>query len=307
MDLNALTLLVEILDAGNLSEAARRLRVSRANVSYHLNQLERSVGAQVVRRNTRRMEPTEIGLRLYEHGRRIQNELQAAQDSVTTLGNTLRGRVRLNVPSGYGQLVMSEWLIAFKLLYPDIVLDVMFENRVDDLLSDEVDFAIRVMPEPPPALVARDLGPVRYVACASKAYAATRPMPTMLEDLLTAPLISAKFLGRQLRLSAYLGEERQQVMLEPTLVSENLLFLRQAILAGIGIGIVPDYVVQQDLAAGDVVTTLDDWRLSIFGTSMYMLYMPNRHHTRAASTFIDFILEQARANRRREQAPAETA
>ena len=69
MDLNALTLLVDILDAGNLSKAAQRLKMSRANVSYRLNQLERSIGLQLVRRTTRRIEPTEIGLRLYEHGR----------------------------------------------------------------------------------------------------------------------------------------------------------------------------------------------------------------------------------------------
>ena len=137
MDMGALTLLVEILDAGNLSEAARRLKVSRANVSYHLNQLERAVGAQLMRRNTRRVEPTEIGLRLYEHGRRIQNELLAAKESVTTLGSSLQGRVRLSVPSGYGQIVMSGWLIEFKRMYPGIVLEVLFENRVDDLLVPE--------------------------------------------------------------------------------------------------------------------------------------------------------------------------
>jgi DNA-binding transcriptional LysR family regulator len=91
-----------------------------------------------------------------------------------------------------------------------------------------------------------------------------------------------------------LGEVRREVILEPTLISENFLFLRQAILAGLGIGLVPDYVVQEDVRRGDVVTTLDDWRLSIFGTQMFMLYMPNRQHTRAIRTFIDFVLERVR-------------
>src|SRR6476620_5795877 len=102
MDLQSLTLLVEILDAGNLSEAARRLKMSRANVSSHLNAFERSVGVQLVRRTTRRIEPTEIGLQLYEHGRKIRDELDAARESVAALGQTLQGRVRLSVPSGYG-------------------------------------------------------------------------------------------------------------------------------------------------------------------------------------------------------------
>lgn len=299
MDLSALALLVEILDAGNLSEAARRLRMSRANVSYHLAQLERSVGAQLVRRTTRRAEATEIGLRLYAHGRRIQNELLAARESVSSLGDELRGQVRLSVPSGYGQLVMSDWLLDFKRRYPGIVLNVMFENRVDDLLRDEVDFAIRVMPEPPAALVARELGVVRYVACASRAYAAAHALPMQLADLAGAPVITASVVGKQLRVSAYAEGEREELLLEPTLISENFVFLRQAILAGLGIGLVPDYVVQPDIASGEVVTALDALQLSIFGTRMFMLYMPNRHHTRAASTFIDFILERAKEEGRR--------
>jgi DNA-binding transcriptional LysR family regulator len=294
MDLQSLTLLVEILDAGNLSAAARRLKMSRANVSYHLNQLERSVGAQLVRRTTRRAEPTEIGLRLYQHGLNIQGELLAAKESISTLGQSLLGRVRLSVPSGYGQLVMSDWLIDFKRQYPGIVLDVLFENRIEDLLRDEVDIAIRVIPEPPLNLVARELGPVRYVACASRGYAQEHGLPTQLDQLHGAPVVTAAVIGRQLRVSAYQGEERREVILEPTLISENFLFLRQAILAGLGIGLVPDYVVQEDVRRGAVVTTLEDWRLSIFGTQMYMLYMPNRQHTRATRTFIDFILERAR-------------
>ena len=207
MDLQSLTLLVEILDAGNLSAAARRLKMSRANVSYHLNQLERSVGAQLVRRTTRRAEPTEIGLRLYQHGLAIQGELLAARESVTTLGQSLQGRVRLSVPSGYGQLVMSGWLIDFKRMYPGIVLDVLFENRIEDLLRDEVDIAIRVVPEPPQNLVARELGPVRYVACASRGYAEAHGLPTQLDQLQGAPVVTSAVIGRQLRVSAYQGEE----------------------------------------------------------------------------------------------------
>jgi DNA-binding transcriptional LysR family regulator len=295
MDLQSLNLLVEILDAGNLSAAARRLKMSRANVSYHLNQLERSVGAQLVRRTTRRAEPTEIGLRLYQHGLAIQGELAAARESVTALGQGLQGRVRLSVPSGYGQLVMAGWLIDFKRLYPGIVLDVVFENRIEDLLRDEVDIAVRVIPEPPQNLVARELGPVRYVACAARGYAEAHGLPNSLDQLHGAPVVTAAVVGRQLRVSAYQGEERREVLLEPTLISENFLFLRQAILAGLGIGLVPDYVVQDDVRRGEVLTTLDDWRLSIFGTRMFMLYMPNRRHTRATQTFIDFILERVRA------------
>ena len=292
MDSQSLTLLVEIIDSGNLSQAARKLKMTRANVSYHLTQLEKSVGVQLVKRTTRRVEPTEIGMRLYEHGRNIHNEMLAAREAITALGQSLQGRVGISVPSGYGQIVMSEWLIEFKRLYPGIVLDVLFENRADNL-RDDVDIIVRVIQEPPLSLVARSMGTVRYLACASREYAQIHGLPKTLHELRASPLITAGVTGRQLRLAAYLGTERHEVMLEPTMISEHFPFLRDGILAGLGVGLVPDYVVQDKLATGEVLSTLDEYRLSIFGTHMYLLYLPNRHQTKAVRTCIDFLLAKA--------------
>ena len=95
LDVSALLLLVDILECGNLSQAARKRRMSRANVSYHLNQLEQAVGLQLVRRTTRRIDPTEAGLKLYRHGRVIRDELHAAQESLASLGADCRFRQRL--------------------------------------------------------------------------------------------------------------------------------------------------------------------------------------------------------------------
>lgn len=292
MDTNALSLLVEIVDTGNLSQAARKLKMTRANVSYRLTQLEKSLGVQLIKRTTRRAEPTEVGLRLYEHGRNIRNELAAARETITSLGQELLGRVGISVPSGYGQIVMSDWLIEFKRLYPGIVLDVLFENRTDHL-RDEVDIAIRVISEPPLSVIARSLGPVHYVACASRAYVQQHGLPATLYELRNSAIITSGVQGRQLRLSAYQGEERQEVMLEPTLISDHFPFLRQGILAGLGLGLVPDYVVQPEVASGQVLLALQEYRLSIFGSHMYLMYLPGRHQTRAVRTCIDFLLAKA--------------
>lgn len=294
LDLSSLTLLVNIIEAGNMSQAARMLKMTRANVSYHLGQLEKAVGVQLVGRTTRRLEPTEVGWRLYEHGRAICNEIAAAQETVTNLGQGLQGRVGISMPSGYGQMVMSDWLIKFKQQYPGIVLDVVFENRVENL-RDEVDIAVRILPEPPQHMVARDFGMVRYLACASQAYAQAHGLPTELEQLRTQQLITASVVGRQLSLRGYREGQRHEVLLAPTLISDHYPFLRQGILAGLGIGLVPDYVVQDAIDSGEVVTALDEYRLSIFGTNMYLLYMPNRHQTRAVRTCIDFLIDKARS------------
>ncbi len=294
MDFSGLVLLVDILDAGNLSGAARKLKISRANVSYHLNQLEKSIGVQLVRRTTRRIEPTEIGMTLYHHGRAIRHELMAAQEAVTMLGQGLHGAVRVSVPTGFGQLVMTRWLIEFKQRYRDISLELLFENRVDDHLRDEVDVAIRVMSDPPEAMVARELGAVHYVACASAEYAAEHGLPETLEDLKHVPLITSTVVGRDLRVSGYQDDNRQEVRLHPTLASENFHFLHEAILSHLGVGLVPRYVVAQDIAEGRVIVGLKQLRLSIFGTRLFLLRMPDRYQTQAVRTFIDFVVEKSR-------------
>jgi DNA-binding transcriptional LysR family regulator len=106
---------------------------------------------------------------------------------------------------------MSPWLMAFKREYPHIVLDVLFENSVDDLMRNEVDIGVRIMSEPPQKLVARELGQVRYVVCASRSYAQEQGLPAHPGLLTDLPIISAAVTGRSLRLAAYQGDKREQV------------------------------------------------------------------------------------------------
>lgn len=295
MDLKRLTLLVEILDAGNLSSAARKLKMTRANVSYHLTQLEKEAGVQLIRRSTLNVEPTEAGKRLYDHGRAILNELLYAKETIASLGKTLKGRVGLSVPSGFGQMFMMHWLIEFKQLYPDIMLDVVFENRIDNLIRDEIDIAIRIMSEPPETLIARDMGRINYLVCASAQYVREKGLPRTPSALSTVPIITSTVVGQKLRLRAYKDTQVEEVFLSPSVSSEHFPFLREAVLAGLGVGIFPDYVVSNEVAQGEVLTTLNDYRLSIFGRRLFMLYLPNRHQTRAMRTCLDFILNKAKA------------
>lgn len=296
MNSESLLLFLEIVDSSNLSEAARRLRMTRANVSYRLKNLEKEAGVQLLRRTSRRAEPTHAGHLLYEHSKAIQLELLAAKESLATLSGKLQGKLRVAVPTGYGQVVMAHWLIEFKRRHPGIVLDVAFESRGGDVVREDLDFVVRIMPEPPAELVARKLGIVRYVACAAVEYAKLSGMPDSIAALASLPVITSDVVGRDLRLAAYRGSERQEVRLSPALLSENFVFLREATLAGLGIGVLPDYMMHKDIESGHVITCLDEWRLSIFGTQMYLLYVPNRLPTRAASAFIDFVVSKSHAS-----------
>lgn len=298
MDLAALSLLVDIIDAGNLSRAARQLGMSRANVSKRLNHFERQLGAELLRRSTRQLEPTELGRQLYEHGRTIRRELLAARESVQSLGKRLSGTVRLAVPSGFGQHTMSAWFIEFMRMYPAITLNVIFDNDIEDLIKGAVDFSIRVMGETPTNAVARSLGDIEYVACATPELAREVGMPGSLEQFRDLPLITSELTGERLRLAGLAGTAGGQPHIRPRLMSANFFFLRDAILQGIGVGLVPQYMVASDLAAGTLVRLpLPARDLAFLRTTMYLLYMPARYQTRAVSTLIAFLQQKATAAR----------
>src|SRR5690606_41539897 len=127
------------------------------------------------------------------------------------LGQGLHGSVRMSMPTGFGHLVMSHWLIEFKQRYPDIALNLLFENRVDDLLKDEVDIAIRVMSEPPQGMVATELARLRYVVCAASDYVRLHAMPATLDELPRVAVLTSEVSSRELRVSAYQGVPRRTV------------------------------------------------------------------------------------------------
>lgn len=294
MDLHALSLLVDIIEAGNLSRAARQLGMSRANVSKRLNHFERQLGAELLRRSTRQLEPTELGWQLYEHGRAIRQQLMAAQESVQSLGKRLSGTVRLSVPGGFGQHTMSAWFFEFMRLYPAITLNVVFDNDIEDLIKGAVDFSVRVMGETPTNAVACSLGDVDYVACATPQAAREFGVPQTLEELKGLPLITSELTGQRLDVAGRAGSGSGLRSLRPRLMSANFFFLRDAILQGLGVGLVPEYMVARDLAAGILQRLpLPAQDLTFLRTTMYLLYMPSRYQTRAVSTLIAFLRQKA--------------
>lgn len=294
IDANDLILLVKIMEAGNLSKAAKQMKTSRANISFKLNKLEQSIGQQLFRRNTRNLEATETALQLYQYGKNIKEELLAAKETLISFQQGIQGKIRLSVPTGFGAFVMSDLLIEFKKTYPHIILDVTFDNKINNLLDKGIDIAIRVISDPPENLVARVLGSVHYVACASDQYLKQYGIPIDITELSDLPIITSEAVGKKLKLTGYKDNLKSEVFLEPTIRSDNYPFLKQMILAGLGIGLVPRYIMQDALASKQVCSLFDSYRLSIFGSTMYLLYMPNLYRTKASQELIDFIIEKIR-------------
>ena len=291
MDLNLVRTLVEIVDAGNLSEAARRRNVTRSQISKELKGLERQVGATLLRRTTRRLAPTDAGRALYEHGLRMLAEVDAARAAIDSLGRTVRGHVRLSIPSGLGEFYLGEKLLAFQQRHPEISLRVLFANRVVDLIAAEIDVAVRITSYPPPEQVARELCPIGWGLYGAPAYLDARSAIAQPEDLSAHRMLCTPGPERLFRLVLQRPGERRELRLPPHLQSEHFPFLRSAMLAGAGIALLPDYALAADLRAGRAQRVLPDWQAQGLGNALYILTMQDRHPSHAVRVLTDYLRE----------------
>jgi len=291
MDLNLVRTLVDIVEAGNLSEAARRRKVTRSHISKELKTLERQVGATLLRRTTRRLAATDSGLALYEHGLRMLAEMDAARAAIDSLGRTVRGHVRLSIPSGLGEFYLGNRLLEFQQAHPGITLRVLFSNRVADLIAAEVDVAVRILTEPPPDQVAREVCDIGWGLYAAPDCLARQPAITAFEDLADRNILCTPGAERNFRLVLQQGTARRELRIRPHLESEHFPFLRSAMLGGMGIALLPDYAVAEDVRAGRAARVLPDWRAQGLGSRLYILTLQDRHPSHAARVLIDHLRE----------------
>ncbi|CAG9179239.1 HTH-type transcriptional regulator DmlR [Cupriavidus laharis] len=291
MDLNLIEAFVDIVDAGNLAEAGRRRGVTRSQVSRQLRELEQQAGAQLLRRTTRRLEMTEPGQALYQHGLRILQEVASAQAEIDSLGKTLHGHVRVSMPTGLGDAFVAPLLLQFAQRYPGITLRVFFANRVVDLIASEIDVALRVTSAPPLDHVAREICPIDWQLCASPAYLERVAPPRMPADLARCHFLCPPY-GSRFVLALNRDGQREEVELAPHLQSEHFRFLLQAVLEGHGISLLPRYMGWEEMREGRLVPVLSDWKPEGLGSSLYVITTPNRHPTMATRALIAFLKEE---------------
>lgn len=288
MDLNLLLLFADIAETPNLSEAARRLGLSRSRVSQQLKALERQMGAQLLRRTTRRVDLTDAGRTAYEHAIRLREDANAARAALAGHARHPRGHVRISVPTGLGRLVFAPVLLDFLRAYPQITLKTTFSNRVDDLIADSIDVAVRVLSTPPDSVVARELKRVSWRLCATPALAAEAgdDGPAVLTRL---PMITPPPAGRDYPVRLSRRGVVETIGVSPRLQAEDFLLIREAVLAGAGIGLLPDYLADAAIAEGRLVRLLPDYDLIGPGDRIFLLTTPTAHPAPAVHALVEFL------------------
>ena len=290
-NLSDITVFVQVVESGSFTAAAKRLALSKSVVSKYVTRLENQLGAQLINRTTRRLSLTEIGRTFYERSQRGLQELEEANAEVLRLQAAPRGTLKLNTPMSFGISHIAPALPDFLSRYPELSVEMNLDDRKVNLAEEGFDLAVRVADLPDPSLVARRLGPCRYVVCASPQYLQHHGVPHTPDDLIHHNAITFKY-QKSPREWRFLSPEGRyiSVPVSGSIETNNSLALREALINNAGITSTPTFVVGADIKAGRLKAVLTNYHVQEY--SIYIIYLQRRHLSPKVRAFIDFMAER---------------
>jgi DNA-binding transcriptional LysR family regulator len=289
-DLERMAIFARVVEEKSFSAAARRLNLSKSLVSKHITQLEKSVGSRLLNRTTRALSLTEAGAVFYEHCARIVEEMEEAKLAVSRLQTTPRGILRISAPVAFGRLHVASALPEFLTAHPELKIDMVTTDRFVDLAEEGYDVVVRIVGEPSPNVVARKLAPVNRRICATPDYFARHSVPQTPQDLENHNCLTYTYFNPQdpWRLRGPAGDISVRATGDLRLNDDDAL--AEAVLGGLGIALLPTFIVGKEIQSGRLQSVLSDY--VPLERHIYAVYLANRHLSAKVRAFIDFFLER---------------
>jgi LysR family transcriptional regulator for bpeEF and oprC len=280
---------VRIAETRSFTSAAKQLGMSGPAVSKSLARLERQLGAKLFHRTTRSVSLTDDGQAFLERCRRILADVQEAEDLLTSRRLTPRGRLRVQMPLGFGRHVVLPMLPRFLASYPDLVVDVDLSDRIVDLADEGLDVAVRIGDIPDSRLIAHKIYDIRFVTCASPEYLARRGTPLKPEDLSKHDCLPYWLpqLGRHREWPFAHRGVRFSLPVTGKLNVNNSEALIDAAIGGAGIVSVATFLAAAAVKAGKLKVVMRDF--VTLGPPVSAVYLPSRHLSARARAFLDFL------------------
>jgi len=250
-----------VMELGTVTAAAAHLNLSKSVVSKRISDLERALQAALFLRNAGRFTPTEAALRLAEHLRPALSALTAATESASwgmDGAAPLRGRLSITAPMSFGTLFLSPILARFALAHPELELRIDYDDRLRDLIRDGFDLAVRIGDARDSALIGRTLCTDQMIACTSPDYLVRHGHPSTPADLMTHQVLSYSHLP-----DGQVWQFEDAGKLSPVAVRSRLTLnngeaMRDFALAGLGLAMLPGFIVADSIAAGRLEPVLQD-------------------------------------------------
>jgi DNA-binding transcriptional LysR family regulator len=288
---NAMRAFTRIVELGGFAKAADDLHMPRASVTILIKQLEAHLGVQLLQRTTRHVSPTLDGQAYYQRCVALLGDLEEAESAFSGLGSAPKGVLRIDVPAGFGRLIVMPALPAFSERYPHIELEVGMTDRPVDLIREGVDCVVRGGQPLDHSLVARPLAQMRQVVCASREYLARHGTPLSLEDLAQHHVIEYFASGSNKRYGLeFLVDDKEREFPMPKALSINSAdgYLA-ACVAGYGLVQTPYYHVAEPLRSGTLIEVLAGYPQPML--PLTALYPAHRQMSRRVRVFIDWLVE----------------
>jgi DNA-binding transcriptional LysR family regulator len=281
----------QVVEAGSFVAAAERLDLSTAMVSKHVMHAEKRLGVRLLNRNSRTLSLTEPGKVYFERCKTILDDLEETELELGSLSSVPRGTLRITCPSWFASWRMAEMLAEYRRRYPDIVVDISFEDRVVHLVDEGYDLALRVARGPEslaPGLVARPLRPANFYLAASREYLARNGSPTRVQDISRHDFVAV---GNLNSLTLTGPDGALEVPVRVVLRYRSMSGVANAVAAGIGIAPLPVIYFEDPVFKDVLVPVLPEnpqWQ-----TTLYIVYVSRKYVPLKMRTFVDFLVEYA--------------
>jgi molybdate transport repressor ModE-like protein len=292
--LRTMSLFAAIAHHGSLSAAARKLGLSPASVSRQITALEEQLGARLLNRTSRSMTLTSTGEIFLRHAENILHQVEEMQVEVSQREQQPSGLLRVHSRMLVGTLVLMPNLPRFLQAHPQITVELAMSNHAIDLAERNVDVDIRIGKLTESALIARRLATSERVVCAAPAYLAGRPAIREPADLVRQNCLTYRLgMGRTVWRFVDAAGHTAEVPVTGSLTTDNGPALHAAALAGLGIALMPDWSVREDIRAGRLVRLFASHRASHleFENGVFAVYQRSRYLSARVRVFIDFLVE----------------
>ena len=285
--LRDMEIFVRVVETGSFSAAARDLALGQPAVSKTIAALEERLGARLLVRSTRQLSATDAGMAFYERAARAIAEVNEAEAAAQGVGAGLEGRLRISLPVTFGRLHVVPQLGAFLDAHPKVRLELVMDDRMVDLVAENIDAALRLGTLTDSALQARKLAQADRVAVASPAYLARKGVPSTPADLLEHHgIIYGQNAGGQ-EWVVRRGTSEIALRLQTRLTFSAAEGVREAVLAGQGFAIASRWLFAPELATGEVIPVLQDWGLPPM--ELWVIYPSGRLTSSKARAFIEWF------------------
>ncbi|MEO7760556.1 MAG: LysR substrate-binding domain-containing protein [Casimicrobiaceae bacterium] len=288
--LKGMTVFAEVVASKSFSAAADKLGISKSLASRQVSTLERSLAVKLLNRSTRKLSMTEAGGIFYEHCARILQEAELAERRVTQVQAEPAGVVKMTALPAFAVRHVLPAIADFHRNYPEIQVRLSCNNRTVDLADAGFDLGIRVAPRLPPNLVARTLAVSRVVLCGSPAYLSLHGTPRRIEDLAGHECVFFPYLAPKGIWMFRRTGRKYPVKISSVFETDDMEAARAAIVAGLGIGLLPTHMAGADLRKGDLVPLLSQFKPDPESNLIYLVYLPNRTMPSRVRVLIDFLV-----------------